>query len=470
MITWLQKNKKYTHIAIWISTIAFVGAGFVGWGAYDFNSNRANSVATVGGEKITLRDLQFSYNNLYSYYAQALGEKFNKEEAKKLNLEAIALQNLIDQAMVISIAKDFGLNVNDSEIRKDLASTKEFQTNSVFDKEKYYNLLKNSNISPKEYENTLKKQILTQKLINALETKPTKLEYNTLSAATSLEDKISIEIVKSDVDIEPKENETFKRWQKTKNLYLSLKSYSLDTYKINLDENLSENEIKDFYSKNKKDYGDYDISRELIKTDLAYDKTEKTAIKTYLKLKNGKIDFKSSATVDATSDFPMAKVQELKIGQVSKPIKVSSGYMVIKLNKINSASPLDYKSAKNLVIADLKKDILKETLKEKANEKLKNFKGKDVGYVSYSNYEIDGLSVTEGYELVKQIFSSNTKSGFKVYDDKSVIYKITDQRIASTDEKNEYLLNTQIQSIKASFLNKNLISLYKDKYKVNRFR
>ena len=48
MITWMQKHKKYLVITIWISTIAFVGAGFVGWGAYDFNKSRATSVAKVG--------------------------------------------------------------------------------------------------------------------------------------------------------------------------------------------------------------------------------------------------------------------------------------------------------------------------------------------------------------------------------------------------------------------------------------
>ena len=52
MITWMQKHRKWLVITIWISTIAFVGAGFVGWGAYDFNLARSSSAAKVGGEKI----------------------------------------------------------------------------------------------------------------------------------------------------------------------------------------------------------------------------------------------------------------------------------------------------------------------------------------------------------------------------------------------------------------------------------
>ncbi|WP_416829360.1 SurA N-terminal domain-containing protein, partial [Helicobacter ganmani] len=47
MIGWMQKHKKYLIITIWISTIAFVGAGFVGWGSYSFSST-SNAVAVVG--------------------------------------------------------------------------------------------------------------------------------------------------------------------------------------------------------------------------------------------------------------------------------------------------------------------------------------------------------------------------------------------------------------------------------------
>ena len=36
MITWMQRHKKWLVITIWISTIAFVGAGFVGWGSYEY--------------------------------------------------------------------------------------------------------------------------------------------------------------------------------------------------------------------------------------------------------------------------------------------------------------------------------------------------------------------------------------------------------------------------------------------------
>ena len=47
MITWMQKHHKYLVVTIWISVIAFVGAGFVGWGAYSYGDNKGSIVVSV---------------------------------------------------------------------------------------------------------------------------------------------------------------------------------------------------------------------------------------------------------------------------------------------------------------------------------------------------------------------------------------------------------------------------------------
>ena len=52
MISWMQKHRKYLVITIWISTIAFVGAGFVGWGSFDYGS-MSGDVAKVGKVKVS---------------------------------------------------------------------------------------------------------------------------------------------------------------------------------------------------------------------------------------------------------------------------------------------------------------------------------------------------------------------------------------------------------------------------------
>ena len=84
MLSWMQKHKKYLVVTIWVSTIAFVGAGFVGWGAYDLNSNRATSVAKVGHRNISIQELQQKYDSLYQYYNNLFDGKLTQEKANEL--------------------------------------------------------------------------------------------------------------------------------------------------------------------------------------------------------------------------------------------------------------------------------------------------------------------------------------------------------------------------------------------------
>ena len=72
MIGFMQKHKKYFIITVWVSTIAFIGAGFVGWGNYNFSLTN-NAVAIVGDTKISFEKMQREYGRLYSIYNQLMG-------------------------------------------------------------------------------------------------------------------------------------------------------------------------------------------------------------------------------------------------------------------------------------------------------------------------------------------------------------------------------------------------------------
>lgn len=96
MITWMQRHKKWLVITIWISTIAFVGAGFVGWGSYNYGS-KGSVVATIGNKEINFEELNKEYSSLYGQYAQLFGDSFNQELAKQLRLEDIALSQLLQK-------------------------------------------------------------------------------------------------------------------------------------------------------------------------------------------------------------------------------------------------------------------------------------------------------------------------------------------------------------------------------------
>ena len=106
MITWMQRHKKWLIITIWISTIAFVGAGFVGWGQYSYG-DKAGAVAKVGSVEITMAELQKSYSSLYAQYNQMFQGNFDEEKAKSFGLQSQALKQLTNQALVLNLAHSY---------------------------------------------------------------------------------------------------------------------------------------------------------------------------------------------------------------------------------------------------------------------------------------------------------------------------------------------------------------------------
>ena len=63
----MQKHRKYLIVTVWISSIAFIAATMVGWGAYNFSSSASN-VAEVGNIKISIDDFNRQYQSIYEQY------------------------------------------------------------------------------------------------------------------------------------------------------------------------------------------------------------------------------------------------------------------------------------------------------------------------------------------------------------------------------------------------------------------
>ncbi|WP_456451732.1 SurA N-terminal domain-containing protein, partial [Hydrogenimonas sp.] len=155
----MQKHRKYLVITIWISTIAFVGAGFVGWGTYQYGS-KSNAVAMVGDIPISLEEFQHAYGNAYQQYNQAMGGRLDEATAKKLGLQKQVLQSLIYQALVKNFAKEHGIVVSDEEVQKAILAIPAFQKEGKFDKATYLAVLQGMRMKPKTFEASMKDDLL----------------------------------------------------------------------------------------------------------------------------------------------------------------------------------------------------------------------------------------------------------------------------------------------------------------------
>ncbi len=157
----MRKHAKSWLIKFIIVIICLV---FVLYFGYSFRAQRGLRIAKVNGEVITRAEYQNEYDRLYRIFKQMYGESWNEKIAKALGLKRIALENLIDQRLMAQEAKRLGIKVNIQEIQEEIMKYPAFQRNGVFDIRLYKSLLRENRIDPEEFENSIKKQILSNKL------------------------------------------------------------------------------------------------------------------------------------------------------------------------------------------------------------------------------------------------------------------------------------------------------------------
>ena len=163
----MQKHNKYLVWTIWVATIAFIGAGFVGWGSYSFGS-KAGNVAKVGNIEISQTQLNMVYSSIYNQYNEAMQGTLDDEKAKEMGLIKQAFARLETQAKILNFAKDIGIIVSDKEVLERLQDIRSFQKDGVFNKEIYTAYLTSQRMKAKTFESTLKEELIIQKTIALL--------------------------------------------------------------------------------------------------------------------------------------------------------------------------------------------------------------------------------------------------------------------------------------------------------------
>jgi len=444
MITWMQKHKKWLIVTIWISTIAFVGAGFVGWGSYDYGKS-SSTVAVVGEKEIPLKDLQNEYSTLYSQYQRMFGDKFNKEFAQQLKLEDVALQRVIQKYLLINYADELGLMVTDKEVAKELVTIPSFLKNGKFDKNSYMSVLKQNRLTPAEFESQLKQDLLVQKVQKIFNQPLLENELKNISELLLVQDRVSIA--------------------------------TIDTSKIKVKTSIKQ--LKAFYEKNKENYKSnvgYEISFTKIVTIAGKTKKEmkKDALKKYIKLKKDKIDFENNKVIYTADDFLsgeiFSKVTTAKEGKTLKPIYDGKDYYIIKLIGIVEPKPLPFKEVKDLVKADYINQQKNIIIEKRTKALISNFKGKDIGYVSMDKeVKIDGLSTNEIAQFTQKVLTSDSKIGSLRVSNKVIVYKITNSKLGNYDDKKAQMIKTSIENIKSNLITGKLLEQLQNRYTVKSF-
>ncbi|HHB95247.1 MAG TPA: hypothetical protein ENK88_08890, partial [Campylobacterales bacterium] len=214
MISWMQKNNKFLIVTIWIATISFIFTG----ATYGFKYGiKSSSIGEVGDIELSREKFQMEYRNLYNRYNQAFQGKFDEEQAKGMHLQEQVLNSMAVQAMILNLAKDFGIVVSDKEVAQNLASIPSFQKDGIFNKGIYNNFLKNSGLSAKIFEENIKNDLTIQKIFSLMNLKGIEEEYKSFEIAFETADKLKyITLSANDMNVSIDEVKLKEFWEARK--------------------------------------------------------------------------------------------------------------------------------------------------------------------------------------------------------------------------------------------------------------
>jgi len=485
MISWMQKHNKYLIITIWIATIAFIGAGFVGWGSYQYGS-KAGAIGKVGNIEITQERWDMSYQNLYTQYNEALKGNFDDAKAKEMGLPAKAFKNLSTQAQLLNLANEYGIIVSEKELGAYIASIKAFQDKGQFSKIIYQTYLKNRRMKAKSFEVVLRDELTVKKLMDLLGKKSTPYEVKVLASALSIADKIAYRVVNAtDVNVTISDEELKNAWQESKSNYTTKKKYELSIYWTDVSEaNVSEKDLMDFYDKNSFNYTDasgkqldFNQTKDVVLQDLKIKKAKKQALRDYVAFKKGEKNSSETITLEFASPKlskdTWDEIANSSIGDIIKPKIAGLRYATVKIVKMIDSRIKTFDEAKENVLQTVNIQKITMKIEEKSKNILKNINSEKLtstDWLTMGKFDnLNPLNQQESLQFLQKLFTSSAKKGIITLSNNIVVYRVIEQKIEEVDSNLTNKLTKDIDNIKESIFEQNLFKTLDKTYPTEKF-
>ncbi|TCL04126.1 peptidylprolyl isomerase [Sodalis ligni] len=159
------------HVVLKI-ILAIVAISFVltGVGNYLIGGG-GDYAAKVNGQQISRAQLEQAVQNERNRQQESLGDSFSAlagNEGYMLQMRRQVLSQLIDETLLDQYAQTLGLAASDDQIRDAIFAIPAFRTDNKFDNEKYRSIINSMGLTPDQYAQLMRKQLLTQQLIQGM--------------------------------------------------------------------------------------------------------------------------------------------------------------------------------------------------------------------------------------------------------------------------------------------------------------
>jgi len=476
MISWMQRNNKFTVVVMWIAALSFILAGAVG-GSMGINSS---NIGKVGDIELKKDKFQMEYSNLFSRYNQMMQGKFDEAKAKQMGLQKQVINNMAAEARILNLAKEFGIVVTDKEVGVELASYQAFQTDGKFDRKIYDSYIKNSGLSNELFENSLRDQLIVQKTFKLLNTKGLPNEYKAFQIAFEVADKLKYTLLsKDDVNVSVDEEKLKEFWEARKEQFKTAKTYTLEVQWTDTNKTeVTDKEVKEYFNKNRFNYtnkdgkiADFKDVKTWVKEATQVAKSKKTALKRYVQFKKGELKPDETLTLSLTKLSPKlwSAIQTKNLNDVLKPKVVGNRYASVKITNIVNPVVKSFAEVKDQITPIYKKDAEKEALMLLSEERLTDIDKLDMNvstFITLNNAQKQniGLNTQETSNFVSKLFTSQEEKGIIPIGSKVVVYKIMEQKLIPLESNETDIMQNNADKVKNQSFQATLMKALDKKY------
>jgi peptidyl-prolyl cis-trans isomerase D len=161
----LEQIHKHMKWIMW-TIVILVTVTFLFFGIYP-SSMSGNTIAKVDGYNISADEFNQVYRTMYENYRQILKDQFTDSFAQTLRKQA--LQELIQNRLLVQESERLGFKVSDEELQGHIVRMAAFNNQGRFDQRIYERTLQNVNITPAVFEANQREYLLRQKLERLVE-------------------------------------------------------------------------------------------------------------------------------------------------------------------------------------------------------------------------------------------------------------------------------------------------------------
>lgn len=452
-----------------------------------------DSVASVDGTPVRLREYQMAVQQQAQFYSQMMGGKeLTNKQLEQFGVKKAALNRLVQTKLMLNLANKINLEIGSQELKKEIKELPYFKTGESFDVSKYRQLLAANGFTPSDFEKITSDDVKIRKMSALLSSLGTSTQFAEdiakFKAETTTINATEIEKRKLFKYLPVSSKEIASYLKEEKNMK---KAESLHKQRRNVYEKPEEVKAKHILLKtNPKNEKEVLAKAKLLKKQLKPSNFARLANKNTEdpsgKGKGGDLGWFSRGRM--VKEFENTAFS-MKPGTISEPVKTQFGYHIIYVERKKKAQSTSFASAKNelakeliqktkakdldqlfnKIISDLKQAYTSKNLKT-VNRLAKKYELKTIKNQKVNLYEFNPAGITLSQEEANQAFKKEEKVQVLKNANQTVVLNIAEkasaQEIAEAIKKNQDSEKTSLSQKMSRNVTEDILKSLQEKAKI----